>query len=183
MVRIWSLSARDYRAASKGILIMFSNKHMAARTLIWLAAFAIPVQGLPAASCGCTDSKACCGGNEQRQRCCCSAEKVREGQCCCARREAESGHTCCGQAKSSHDSGCKCGINCQCGKAKQSQPATPNPPENNSAEKTVCDAVSAVSVFAVVHQPPVLLHRNEGSVESDAFTAQDRCVSLCRFTL
>jgi len=161
---------------------MSATKHIAARTLIWLAAIAIPVQGLPTASCACTGSNACCRENEQRQGCCCSAEKVRGGRCCCARREAESGHSCCSKAKSSHDSGCKCGINCQCGKAKQSQPATPTPPENNSAEKITSDVASTVSVVAV-YQPAVLPRGNERSVQSDAITAQDRCISLCRFTV
>ena len=160
---------------------MWITRAITARTLIWLAAITVPVQGLPAASCGCNGGTTCCNAR-QSQGCCCSAEKVREGRCCCARREAESGRSCCGKAKSSHDSGCQCGVNCQCGKAKQSQPATPNPSENSSAEKIASDAASAVSVVAV-YQPPLLPRGNKEPVQSDAFTAQDRCVSLCRFTL
>lgn len=160
---------------------MWTTRSITARTLIWLAAITVPVQGLPATSCGCTSGTSCCNAR-QSQGCCCSAEKVRDGRCCCARREAESGHSCCSKAKSSHDSVCKCGINCQCGKAKQSQPATPTQPENNSAEKIASDVANAVCVVAA-DQPPVTPRGSQGAVQSDAFTAQDRCISLCRFTL
>ena len=160
---------------------MWITRGITARTLIWIAAIIVPAQGLAAASCGCNGGTTCCKAR-QSQGCCCSAEKVREGRCCCARREAESGHSCCSKAKGSHDSGCRCGINCQCGKAKQSQPATPTPPENNLAEKIVSDVATAVCVVAD-YQPPVIPRDNEGVVQSDEFTAQDRCISLCRFTL
>ena len=163
------------------ILLMWITRGITARTLLWLAAITVPVQGLPAASCGCNGGTTCCKAR-QSQDCCCSAEKVREGRCCCACGEAESGHSCCSKAKKSNDSGCKCGMNCQCGQAKQSQPATPTPPENNSAEKIASDVATAVSVVAV-YQPPVLPSGNERSVQLDAFTGRDRCISLCRFTL
>jgi hypothetical protein len=41
---------------------------------------------------------------------------------------------------------------------------------------------TAVCVVAA-YQPPVMPRGNEGVVHSDSFTAQERCVSLCRFTL
>jgi len=169
-------------AASRGSLLMWITRTIAARTLIWLAAIAIPVQSVPAASCACTGGNACYSENEQTQGCCCSAEKVREGRCCCARRKAESRHSCCSNAKSSHDSGCKCGINCQCGKSQPPQPTAPPVERNSPTEKVVSDGALAVFIAGVV-LPEVLPQRIDVSIELGTVTALDRCVSLCRFTL
>lgn len=176
-----SLCPTRSRAASKGLLMISKTRHTAARTLIWLAALAIPVQGLPASSCGCTGGKACCREVGQRPGCCCAAERVREARCCCARRETEAGQSCCGKAQSGPDSGCRCGTHCRCGKTSQPTPATPTPVEHDSMEKLVSHAASTVSVDSV-DQHLVMPRRNEGARESGAFTAQDRCIRLCRLT-
>jgi hypothetical protein len=41
-----------------------------ARMLVWVTALTVPVQGLPAASCGCASSKTGCHKEEQSDACC-----------------------------------------------------------------------------------------------------------------
>ena len=168
------------RAESKGLLLMSMTRNITARTLIWLTAILVPVQGLPAASCGCTGGKRCCE-EEQSQSCCCSAEKVWEGTCCCARLRAEASQSCCCKSHCGQESSCTCGINCQCGKTKQQEPATP-PAENNQAEKVASDSLTT-SCVATVYQPQTTQQRQDTSAALDAIASLDRCASLCRFTL
>ncbi len=169
-------------AGSKISVAMLSIKHIAARSLVWLAAIAIPVQGLPAASCGCTGSSARCPGKPPCQRCCCSEKKVRDGQCCGTRPEAKPNHCGCSNQESSYGSACKCGVTCQCGKASLPKPTTPPPVQYRIVEKIVSDAVSAISLLATC-EPAVVTRDNEACIEFNACTAQEHCVSLCRFTL
>ena len=153
-------------------------RDVTARTLIWLAAIAVPVHGLPAASCGCASGKTSC---KAAGACCCSTEKVREDRCCCARRQVGTALSCCGKAPSGHDSPCKCGFNCQCRKGKLPEPGTP-PVTNNQTEKMADDSVSTVSV-AKVHLSQTTPRRGAAFVDADVLTVRDRCASLCRFTL
>jgi hypothetical protein len=173
---------------------MWTTNSIAARTLIWLAAITIPVQGMPSRSCGCARSKICCQKDGRSKGCCCSAEKVREGRCCCADKQATSTGSCCSAsrhkaalrsccctARGGQDSTCNCGSNCQCGTNQQPRPATP-PVENNTAEKMASDSIATVSV-ATVYQPQTTQRHNHTSTAADALAALDRCVSFCRFTL
>ena len=167
-------------AASNGLLLMWITRNITARTLIWLAAVTVPVQGLPAPSCGCTGGEACCKQQHVRG-CCCSARKVRERCCCCASLQAGAGSSCCSEAESGQDSSCNCGLDCQCGKATQQEPATP-PVEDNQTEKVVGDSLTTTT-RATFGQPQTTRRREYESAGVVAVTALDRCTSLCRFTL
>lgn len=157
-----------------------TTNNIALRALVWLVALTFPIQALPASSCGCSRGVSGCQTG-QRHQCCCSAETVKQGTCCCARTKTESGPTCCSRAVTSRDSGCACGINCQCGKAQQPPPAT-TPTENSPAEKISSDV--AIGPFAAVDFQTFATPRGDTKpLESDALTAQEYCVCLCRLTL
>ena len=158
---------------------MWTCKHFAARTLIWFAAVAVSVQGLPAKSCGCVDSTACCQKGAESRRCCCSPAKTHQG-CCSAGRQAAATHACCGD-QTKRTSACKCGFGCQCGKTKEPQPTAPPIEGNCSTDKVVGDAAAAFITDVV--QQKVQQQHVDVSIELGTITALDRCVSLCRFTL
>ena len=160
---------------------MWKMKRIAARTLIWLVAIAIPVQGLQAASCASNCNKCCSQDNEQSHCCGRSAEKRRDGRPCCALRRVSVSRSCCCKTQSGQDSRYKGGVNCQCGKTKEPKPAT-LPVDNNPAEKIGGESASTVFVTAVC-QPQAPRRQNAASIELDALAALDRCSSLCRFTL
>ncbi len=162
------------------IVLSLRANHIAVCTVSWLAAFAILVQSFPATSCRCMRSGACSQQVARSQGCCCRAELVRSGRCCCARPRAESDHSCCDLAKHSPDSGCTCGVNCQCGKA-QREPATP-PVENAPQEKVTGNAPSP-STDVAVDERGFQSRSDDGPVDSFAFTSLGRCARLCRFTL
>lgn len=169
---------------------MWNLRNITARTLIWLAAIALPVQTLPAASCGCSGSTTSCNKAEGTSGCCCSQEKVRQGRCCCSRKLAASRGSCCsgnrqvtttGYCCSQGESGCTCGVTCRCGTTKQPTPAAP-PVENNSSDSLAYVSHSA-SPAATADQPKATRRQDDSSSVSDALAALDRCVSLCRFVL
>lgn len=54
---------------------MWITEHIAARTFVWLAAMAIPLQGVPSVACGCTSDKSCCSEVQQSQGCCGADER------------------------------------------------------------------------------------------------------------
>ena len=158
---------------------MPSPHAITARALIWIAALATPVQSLPAGSCGC-DSGMICSSEEQFTRCCSSANAARSNSCCSARRNLSSAYSCCSKAKGSKNSSCQCGVNCKCGKTKQSKPATP-PIETIDVEKVVNESLTATTQIA---NSPITTQRLVRSFAPvDANAALDRCVSFCRFTL
>lgn len=156
-----------------------TNNNIALRTLVWLAALALPVQAIPASSCGCSRGVSGCQAGSRGQ-CCCSAETVQQGTCCCGRTKTESGPSCCKRAVTSRDSGCECGVNCRCGKAQQPPPATT--PTENTTEMMASDA--AIAPFAGLDVQTFATPRGDTKpLESDALTAQEYCVYLCRLTL
>ncbi len=163
------------------MLLMWITKNTTVRSLIWLAAITVPVQGLPAASCGCTGGKTCCK-KEQFKGCCCLAAKDREGRYCCAKQQPAATHSCCSKAGSGQDLACKCGFNCPCGKTSRQTPATPPVENNNQTEKAASDSLATNSV-AIVDQLQITQRHQDASGVAEALTALDRCVSLCRFTL
>jgi hypothetical protein len=65
---------------------MWITQHIAARTFVWLAAMAIPLQGVPSVACGCTSSASCCNEVRQCQGCCgagsSSACETASASCC-----------------------------------------------------------------------------------------------------
>lgn len=182
---------------------MLSMQNTSCRTLIWIVALMMPVQTLPAASCGCDSGQGCCQADgeldssccqqEESDRCCCTGAKVcRCGdtspckqsttRACCGGREASA--TCCAAASSvaTGEPGCKCGANCQCGTTNAPGPAVPPVENTDSTEKVVANATSLASDPAIYEPRRTLQHANACG-EVDALAALDRCVSLCRFTL
>lgn len=65
---------------------MWITQHIAARAFVWLAAMAIPLQGVPSVSCGCTSDTSCCKEVQQSRGCCgaggCSASETVAAGCC-----------------------------------------------------------------------------------------------------
>jgi hypothetical protein len=159
---------------------MWINKALVARTLIWLAAIAVPAQWLPAASCGCASSNNCCQKDGQ-SKCCCSPEKVKQGRCCCTRGRTAAANSCCGKTERDKVSSCTCGDNCMCGKTETPKPIIP-PTESNSAVKVAGDSLSLVSL-ATVYEPQVSSRHNDKAFDAGHFAALELCISLCRFTL
>jgi hypothetical protein len=176
-------------------LSMWITKHTAARTLIWLAAFAAPVQGLPPAACECTKVAAtnCCDRSPiSPGRCpCTGAEVCRCGESSlrhktshsrCSEQNAPRGccHCCC---TNDNAGTCPCGAYCHCGKSDAPKaPATPPTESNNSFERIVADVTSAGS-FADLSTPDATQQHLDVHSGTAALSVLDRCVVLCRFTI
>ena len=181
---------------------MWITKYTAARTLVWLAAIAMPLQSSPAAACGCTnsDAPACeVGGaltgsaESSVGRCpCTGAEVCRCGESspchessrsCCSKQNAAPSccqDSCCSKGSSGS---CPCGANCQCGKSDAPEaPRTPPTENNNSSERIVADILS-VGLFAGIYSPDTTGQHFNISTDAAALAALDRCVVLCRFTI
>jgi hypothetical protein len=153
------------------------------RLLIYLAILAGPIQGLPAATCG-------CGGSNlfSNASCtCCGATTKSEGGCCCSTRQQNGPTSCCSKSKREKDTtcgraaNCGCGANCQCGKSRSIPPATPAI-GNHDAEQLVAEDLSTVTTATVRIFPSVMTQVADGW-DSLPATALERCTSLCRFTL
>ncbi len=86
---------------------MWTTRNIAARTLIWLAALAIPVQSLPAASCGCVSGLE--SGDQADCRC---SEERDAGPTGCASQASRP--SCCSK-KSSGPCRCTGAAICRCG--------------------------------------------------------------------
>jgi len=154
------------------------TSNIAVRTLLWLAALALPVQSVAGASCRCdgVNSKSHCSGSEETRSCCCSTTLAPEGGSCCVARPEISAGSCC-----ETESACSCGGSCQCETLQPLAPLTP-PTEDNTAEQLTRASVSLSFVWAA---SPLPMARNHSRWSStfEALGATDRCVSLCRFTL
>lgn len=163
-----SLSGTGRRAI--GTLIMWITQHIAARTFVWLAAVTIPMQGLPAATCGCT-SIVTCSHETKPIASCCDSSLVASSKT--SAKQGKAGCHC--------GSNCQCGFNCQCGKNNApAEPAVP-PVENRSPERVVADSAATAS-FVTVDLPSTPRQHLERRAGPDALTALDRCATLCRFT-
>lgn len=89
---------------------MWKIKHILGRTLIWLAAIAVPLQGMPSVSCGCQDDGAphgkCCPKTADSSSCCCAARDANQSRCC---RSSSTGRCRCTGAAV-----CRCGARSKC---------------------------------------------------------------------
>jgi len=149
---------------------MWITRLIAVRAFVWLAAIAIPFQGLPSATCGCTsiapptETSSCC---QQEEPSCCSVDV--------SSVSSESGCQC--------STACQCGDNCQCSVSSDSptEPVAP-PAESNSPERILVDSVGSAS-FATFCLPSTTRQHSDHYAGANARTALDCCVSLCRFTL
>ncbi len=158
---------------------MWITQHIAARTFVWLAAVAIPLQGLPAVACGC-DSVVTCSHEIETTPNCCSTVKAEAG--CCS-TDKTSGCCCSkGDSKAAGNSCCPCGDNCRCGENNVPAEPTAPPVENSSPERIVADSLAATS-FATVYQLSATRRHSNVSAGADVLTALDRCATLCRFTI
>lgn len=97
---------------------MWTTRHIAARTLIWLAAIALPVQSLPAASCGCASGSSCCQNGELSDCRFQDGDTSKHG--CCNTASAKG---CCSQSSGGQ---CRCtgAAVCRCGKSSSCKKAT-----------------------------------------------------------
>ena len=184
---------------------MSMTRNITTRTLIWLTAILVPVQGLPAAACGCASGKRCDQKVEQSSNCCgasssdaaathncCQSQSTGACRCtgakvcrCGENSDCKSAESCCGtDACCSNEGGsaCSCGTNCQCGSNHMPEKPVAPPVENNTAEKVASDSVLTVSL-STVYEPPAARRTPQTSVETDVLAALDRCAALCRFTL
>ncbi len=182
---------------------MHMTRHTAARTLVWLATIAMPLQSLPTAACGCTTSgaQACevggalAGSGELSVgRCpCTGAEVCHCGELSPCRKS--SSHSCCSEKSASpscchgcccsrgNTGTCPCGANCQCGNSDAPKaPPTPPTENNDSSERILADILS-VGSFAGIYSPDATRQHLDIYPVAAALDALDRCVVLCRFTL
>lgn len=160
---------------------MSAHTTLFTRIVIWLMAITIPVQSLPAASCGCSGWGINLQGNSEGQICCCALAKQQAGTCCCLQQQAKSEPTCCHQSSEESGSPCQCGENCRCGQSEPLQPFIPASQEHLT-EKVAQDAYSS-SGNSLLLTPQTAESYPKASATFDASTALDRCATLCRFTL
>lgn len=162
---------------------MWITQQLVARSLVWLATVAIPVQGLSTTTCyGCNSGMACSSSFSAAQTSCCSQQVAGSWQpencACCSGNEA--GSSCCSSDNST--TGCSCGDNCQCGTSNvPAEPVAP-PVENNSSERILADSIEAAS-FATVSLPSTTRQQSNVHVGVNSLTAHESCVILCRFML
>lgn len=167
------------------LLQSHSMSNVAKYALIWTLAVAIPFQGVPARSCGCTvsheaASASTCGHcKHEPSATCCSARSAGHSCCSGAHRQSNTS-SCCGKARCDCQH-CTCGIYCPCREGKQAPPSAP-PTEQRTLEKVISLALPPVSIAVIASsvesQRPIFT-----LVDCDAMSGADRCISLCRFTL
>jgi hypothetical protein len=162
-------------AASEGLLSMRTMPHITARTLIWLSAITVPVQGALAKACCCSRLNSPCRLEQSAQS---DASTERDcGHCCCGKAAQASVSSCCAAPKGCA-AFCQCGMNCQCHRGSQPQPATP--PIADSAPKcAVGDLVAALSE----RSPQAAQFQAIASGQAETMAAGACCAVLCRFTL
>lgn len=188
---------------------MWITQQITVRTLVWLAAVAIPFQGLPSATCGCTtvdirshytkEVQSCCASSliaaTKSSSSCCS--QPRAGRCPCTGANVcrcDETSSCCQQrlaccsVEVSSDSSCLCGTGCQCGDDCRcgdnnvpAEPAVP-PVENNSSERILAASAGTASLVTF-YLPSVTRRHLELYAGANPPTALGCCVALCRFTL
>lgn len=157
---------------------MFLIHSNTTRIFVWLAAIAIPLQGLPTAACSCTQATVC-ASEVVASQCSCTGAKVcqcGETSACCQPK------TSCCSSKTSIEAGCQCGDQCHCGESSVPSKPTAPPVENSSPERIVTDA-AATALFGAVYLSSTTRQHWDLSAGAHALTAHDCCVSLCRFTL
>jgi len=161
---------------------MWQIQPITTRFFVWLAAIAIPFQGLPSAMCSCVPVDARTSTQlhtAERSLCSCSGAKI----CCCGEASSccQPKFSCCSSSTSS-EAACQCGDHCQCGTSSlPAEPAIP-PVENSSPERITGNSASIAS-FTTVYLPSIARQSSDLSVGVNALTALESCVSLCRFTL
>ena len=167
------------------LLQIHSMFNFAKYALILTTTVAIPFQGLPARSCGCTASHeaasaSTCGHCDFEYAASgCSARSAGHGCCSGALRQAKRS-SCCGKAKCECQN-CTCGIYCPCQQGKQVPPTAP-PVEQRPLDKVLTLGLSTVSMAAVI--PTMKSQRSIVTLAAcDAMSGVERCISLCRFTL
>lgn len=183
-----------------------------ARAMVWLAAVAMPLQGLPAAACSCIASSdavtatnkadeapSCC--NESTRACLCTGASIchcgEESDCsrsntipCCS--SVTDGHSlqrlsCC-QTRScfcgdeSRAMSCSCGDNCRCGQSEPPAHPATPPAEDCQSERVLVPSLMPAAIGNEAHILPRTF-RFDSAALSASLPTIDRCVSLCRFTL
>lgn len=161
---------------------MCKTRDVAASLVIWLTALTVPVQALPALSCGCTTSnKSCCANGEQATSSCCSATNAGKRTCCCTRKRATI--SCCRKAKlGAKNTVCKCGSACRCRQGSEHQQAMPPVENENATQELVSLSLSTVSP-ATLYRPVVSRQHDDAFPHFVCVSALDRCAVLCRFAL
>lgn len=157
---------------------MIPLSQLTARLLIWLAAMAVSVQGIPAIGCGCaSDGESCCTGAES-QPCCCSNQNPTETASSCCSKTAPQTSSCCGSNEPTREG---CGPSCRCGTDSGNVPATPPVPSNESSSTNlICLPIDweMTSLSAAQAKQDAFF-----AALSAALDAAERCAVLCRFTL
>lgn len=151
------------------------------RLVIWLVAITMPVQSLPAESCGCAGCDIDRNAKPEKRYACPASPRQEAAGCCCSRQKATSEATCCSQTQQASAPHCGCEENCRCRQSEPSQPSTPISPESRSVQvaQLGCPANAGV-LFQAPQSVPGTLTASPTDIAS---TALDRCAALCRFTL
>lgn len=153
-------------------------------TFLWLAAVAVPIQGLPSVSCGCASARAgqsqieASGGND----CCSDTAELVENSCCAARSSKSDVDGCCCCRNGNRSSTCQCGDDCRCGKSTDPKPAVPPAPNTNTTQK-ITSIVLVTSAVGLYVTPPGREDDQGSLTHIICVPAAQKCVHLCRFTL
>jgi len=172
---------------------MWITQPISTRLFVWFAAIAIPFQGLPSASCGCTVGDIFSNEISKTQSCCHSSQTVdaKPASACCQAVTtccSASGKSGCCSASGKSGGNCPCGVGCQCGDdcrcGENNVPVVPSVPpvDNNSPERIVADSAGA-TVFTNFYSSSATRAHVDLQVGAHALTALACCVALCRFSL
>lgn len=172
-----------------------TTTNIVARTLVWLAAVASPVQGLtgPASGCSCGEPR-----SQRASECngCCaaaSAGEVSACRCCAARshgavsrggdhvRAASGSGGCCSES-SDRQSACQCGVHCQCNGRKHPAPSIP-PAVNDTVDKVAAGYQTSNAVATALLPEAFPQLGSHFDAQAMARAPLDRCALLSRFTL
>jgi hypothetical protein len=151
-------------------------------TLIWLAALAVPLQGLCTVSCACAIAGGVDAQSAERESGCCSEQVASVDSSCCgpSSQSGDAERCCCSQGN--RTGSCCCGADCQCGQEKNPKPADSSPPINESTQKIASTLVSS-STIGWSFSPPSRKNYQGTTTHIHCVSAADRCAFLCRFTL
>lgn len=160
---------------------MATTNALIRHALIW--SLAVPLQGFPAMSCGCTVTGAAhTQMAESDSPCCCSERVALAENSCCAGSSNLVEDGCCGCRCGTRSSACRCGEDCQCGKSQNPKPAVP-PTTNTDLSQKLTSMLLAISAVGLNYSPPIFRQRNGATIPVDCVSAAEKCAYLCRFTL
>jgi hypothetical protein len=159
--------------------LMCSPRHLATKTLVWLAAILLPLQSFPTAACRCAIANQQMGDSQQRRTpgssCCVVAGNCR------ASRGAEDSSCCNTMPEARCNCSCRTTGVCSCRPHNSSPPDPQAPPEDGrQAVQAATQPPAGVSLCVDGSGRPTARSCGARSIACSGF---ERCITLCRFLL